>query len=90
MLFYKICVLSFYFVISWKVILRVVEECLLCWMFFLHYPHAPVSIACAACSLSYWVCILKNYLNVLILWITETGILLLDTLLLHVDGEKTV
>lgn len=33
---------------------------------------------------------MKNYLNVLILWVTEMVILLLDTLLLDVDGEKTV
>lgn len=33
---------------------------------------------------------MQNYSNVLFLWVAETHILLLETLLLDVDGENTV
>jgi len=36
MLFYKLCMLSFYFVISWKVILKVVAKWLLCFSCIVH------------------------------------------------------
>lgn len=89
MLFYKLCILYFYFVVSWRVILRVVER-----MFTLSVFPASSACTCQYSVCSFFLVILdphmKNYLDVLILWVTKARILLLDTLLLEGEGEKAV